>query len=269
MRRVWPRDNSTPWYNSPPTSSSTEGTRSGCCSWSRGIASRLYCLRRLCTMPPRVHRSATTMIVSMDLLTGKKSTVSALTGPSSTIYVSTSNIYIVYTNYPDIFAVDRVPDNVFTGGIISPANVQQGENSTMLRASYADGVASVAATRAVPGTVLNQFSLDEYDGYFRMATSRFVTIGGISTRSDDVSERHGAPPEWCGLFTLGVAMGSPRLSGDTSPPWLNRFRNGTLVRRIPPLSHDDILVGVISMQDIFSAFVSWTHHEGISDAFHC
>ncbi len=42
------------------------------------------------------------------------------------------------------------------------------------------------AVGTVPGTVLNQFSLDEYNGYFRVATSRFATIGGATTRSDDV-----------------------------------------------------------------------------------
>jgi len=44
----------------------------------------------------------------------------------------------------------------------------------------------VAKAGVVPGTVLNQFSMDEYNGYFRIATSRFTTIDGVATTSDDV-----------------------------------------------------------------------------------
>jgi uncharacterized secreted protein with C-terminal beta-propeller domain len=125
------------------------------------------------------------MVVSMSMSTGKETTLSVLTGPSSTIYVSASNIYIVYANYVDYYA-DSIPGDIFTGGVISSTSVGQGENSTIIRASYFDGQVTVAAAGAVPGTVLNQFSMDEYDGYFRVATSRFAVIENNSTRSDDV-----------------------------------------------------------------------------------
>lgn len=126
-----------------------------------------------------------TKIVSMSMSTGKESTISVLTGPSSTIYVSTSNIYVVYANYPEFYA-DNIPGDIYTGGVISSTAVEQGQNSTIFRASYSNGTVGVKAVGTVPGTVLNQFSLDEYNGYFRVATSRFATIGGASTRSDDV-----------------------------------------------------------------------------------
>jgi uncharacterized secreted protein with C-terminal beta-propeller domain len=127
-----------------------------------------------------------TMIPSISMSTGKDSVVSVLTGPSATVYVSTSNIYVVYTNYLNLYAVDGVPGNAFTGGVISGQFVMQSQNSTILRASYAGGVVTVARAGVVPGTVLNQFSLDEYDGRFRMATSRFAMVDGAATRSDDV-----------------------------------------------------------------------------------
>jgi len=125
-----------------------------------------------------------TMILSISMSTGKQNTLCVLTGPSSTVYVSTSNIYVVYTNYPEYYA-DSIPGDVFTGGAISSADLQQAENSTIFRASYSNGTVGVDAVGSVPGTVLNQFSLDEYDGYVRVATSRFATVGGASTRSDD------------------------------------------------------------------------------------
>lgn len=126
-----------------------------------------------------------TMVVSMGMSSGNEKTLSVLTGPSSTIYVSTSNIYVVYTDYQEWYA-DNIPGDVFTGGVISSASLQQAQNSTIFRASYSGGNVTVEAVGSVPGTVLNQFSLDEYGNYFRVATSRFATIGGATTVSDDV-----------------------------------------------------------------------------------
>src|SRR2546426_1802654 len=136
--------------------------------------------------PNRAHISYYTMVTSVSMSTGKASTLSVLTGPSSTIYVSPSNIYVVYANYQEFYA-DNIPGDIYTGGVISSTNLQQGQNSTIFRASYSsDGNVTVKAVGSVPGTVLNQFSLDGYDNYFRVATSRFAKIGGAYTRSDDV-----------------------------------------------------------------------------------
>jgi uncharacterized secreted protein with C-terminal beta-propeller domain len=127
-----------------------------------------------------------TVIPSVSMTTGKESLVSALTGPSATVYVSTSNIYVVFTNYPDLFSTHGIVGDVYSGGTVSIANVEQAQNSTIMRAAYSGGVVTVAAAGVVPGSVLNQFSLDEYDGYFRVATGRFAEVNGSPTRSDDV-----------------------------------------------------------------------------------
>jgi len=126
-----------------------------------------------------------TMVVSMSMSTGNENTISVLTGASSTIYVSTQNIYVVYTNYPQYYA-DNIPGDVFTGGIITPISQQGGQNSTIFRASYVNDTVIVEAAGSVPGTVLNQFSLNEYNNYFMVATSRNALISGTNTISDDV-----------------------------------------------------------------------------------
>jgi uncharacterized secreted protein with C-terminal beta-propeller domain len=129
-----------------------------------------------------------TMILSVSMASGAETTVSVLTGPSSTVYVSTSNIYVVYSDYMLFANVDDIPGNVFTGGVlITSPSVQQDQNSTIFRASYSsNGIVVVQAVGMVPGSVLNQFSMDEYNGYFRVATSRLATIDGNATESDDV-----------------------------------------------------------------------------------
>ncbi|MDA4114285.1 MAG: beta-propeller domain-containing protein, partial [Thaumarchaeota archaeon] len=129
-----------------------------------------------------------TMIASVSMASGAETTISVLTGPSSTVYVSTSDIYVVYSDYRLFANVDGIPGNVFNGGVpITSPSVQQDQNSTIFRASYSsDGKVVVRAVGTVPGSVLNQFSMDEYNSYFRVATSRLATIAGNSTESDDV-----------------------------------------------------------------------------------
>jgi uncharacterized secreted protein with C-terminal beta-propeller domain len=128
-----------------------------------------------------------TMVVGVSMASGAETTLSVLTGPSSTVYVSTSNIYVVYSDYREFANVDDIPGNVFTGGeLITSSSVQLDQNSTIFRASYLNGTVAVQAVGSVPGSVLNQFSMDEYNGYFRVATSRLTTIDGNATESDDV-----------------------------------------------------------------------------------
>ena len=130
--------------------------------------------------PTNAQISFYTMVASISMSTGNEKTISVLTGPSSTVYVSTQNIYVVYANYEQYYA-DNIPGDVFTGGVISSTVQQGGQNSTIFRASYSNGTVIVEAAGSVPGTVLNQFSLNEYNGYFMVATSRNAQIGGTYT----------------------------------------------------------------------------------------
>ena len=136
--------------------------------------------------PVAVQVSYYTIVSGIDMATGQESVVSALTGPSANIYVSPSKIYVVYTNYFDLYYADGIPGDIYSGGVITPQIVARSQNSTVLRMAYVNGTVSVAKAGVVPGTVLNQFSMDEYGGYFRIATSRFAVIDGMATTSDDV-----------------------------------------------------------------------------------
>lgn len=135
--------------------------------------------------PNKAQISYYTIIVSISMASGSESTVSVLTGPSSTIYVSASNIYVVYTDYEDSYS-DSIPGDIFTGGALTGYSFQSGDESTILRVAYANGSIGAQAAGQVPGTVLNQFSMNEYDGDFMVATSRFASVAGVTTRSDDV-----------------------------------------------------------------------------------
>lgn len=79
---------------------------------------------------------------------------SFLLGYSSCIYVSLNNIYIAV-----------------------PKFLEDGQVTEIHKIHVEGGLIKYEASGAVPGYVLNQFSMDEYDGYFRIATTSHPAAG--------------------------------------------------------------------------------------------
>jgi uncharacterized secreted protein with C-terminal beta-propeller domain len=88
---------------------------------------------------------------------------SYLLGYASTMYVSQNNMYITYSTY----------DNQIQGTKIH-------------RISIDEGNIEYEASGEVPGYILNQFSMDEYNGYFRIAT----TTGEVWSMGESASRSH-------------------------------------------------------------------------------
>jgi uncharacterized secreted protein with C-terminal beta-propeller domain len=84
--------------------------------------------------------------------------------PAQDLFVSLNNVYITYTNYW-----------VGIRGWSDGATYQETEKTTIHKITIADGRIEYKSQGEVPGYVLNQFSMDEYQGYFRIAT----TTGGF------------------------------------------------------------------------------------------
>lgn len=137
--------------------------------------------------PNKSQVSVYTMVVSMSMSSGSQKSVAVLTGAASTVYASASNIYVVYPNYPSFYA-DNIPGDVFGGaaGPVAFRAVGQPQNSTVFRVAYLNGDIAVRSAGSFPGVVLNQFSMDEYNGHFRVATSRAVSTNDTNSRSDDI-----------------------------------------------------------------------------------
>ncbi len=92
---------------------------------------------------------------------------SFLLGYDTTLYASTENMYLAYTKAADYGPVRSSGTQV--NGIPT-------EETILHRFSLDRGVISYKATGDVPGRLLNQFSLDEYLGNLRVATT-FGTAG--------------------------------------------------------------------------------------------
>lgn len=85
-----------------------------------------------------------------------------LLGYGSTVYVSTSNFYIAYQVPYTYYYQQRAIAETGEGYV---------DSSVIHRFAIKDGSVDYQATGSVPGTFLNQFSLDEYDGNLRVATT--------------------------------------------------------------------------------------------------
>ncbi|KYH36654.1 MAG: hypothetical protein AYL29_012190 [Candidatus Bathyarchaeota archaeon B24] len=91
-----------------------------------------------------------------------------LTGPTTCMYVSLSNIYLAIPVYP------------------SMEETEYREYTAVYRIRVDGAKIDCAASGQVPGFVLNQFSMDEYDGYFRIAT----TTGHVARTAEEATARN-------------------------------------------------------------------------------
>jgi inhibitor of cysteine peptidase len=89
-----------------------------------------------------------------------------LLGNASNLYVSMDNIYITFPS--------------------QRADVYNTEKTAVHRVSIDGGVIEYDGSGEVPGRPLNQFSMDEHQGYFRMAT----TTGHVSRDGSPTSANH-------------------------------------------------------------------------------
>ncbi|MFQ6129309.1 MAG: beta-propeller domain-containing protein [Candidatus Hadarchaeaceae archaeon] len=92
-----------------------------------------------------------------------------LIGTTQNIFVSSNNIYITYTN------------NWYTPRPLAPKSITRDwetEKTVIHKISIAGGAIEYKSQGEVPGHVLNQFSMDEYLGYFRIATTTGEVWGG-------------------------------------------------------------------------------------------
>ncbi|HEC81353.1 MAG TPA: hypothetical protein ENI42_02860, partial [Thermoplasmatales archaeon] len=85
---------------------------------------------------------------------------SFLLGNTNTMYVSQHNIYLACTKYNN----QAWPLTINT-------YFESKETTVVHKISIKNGDISYAAQGEVPGRILNQFSMDEYNGFFRIATT--------------------------------------------------------------------------------------------------
>lgn len=97
--------------------------------------------------------------------------VSAFLGAGSNIYASAKNLYAAVTQYWVPELADSKGASLLPERLVPAA----AESTAIYRFSLNQGRVEFQGKGDVPGTVLNQFSMDEYNGFFRIATTRGET----------------------------------------------------------------------------------------------
>jgi uncharacterized secreted protein with C-terminal beta-propeller domain len=128
-----------------------------------------------------------TTIVSLDMSNdaAPTSNVTIMMGSAGAIYVSPSNIYVTYPTWSEPIAQPTVapiqPSDQNANITIAPAPivptpimvVPNWEGTAIYRIQISGVSMTFAAQGNVTGNVLGQYSMDEYNGYFRIATTSF------------------------------------------------------------------------------------------------
>ncbi len=116
------------------------------------------------------------VIASLDMAKpGDKADISAYLGAGRNIYASLKNMYISFTDYESY--------RIFRG---KSTNIPESSYNTIVyKFSLENGIASYRIKGTVPGAILNQFSMDESEGYFRIATT-----SGNMWRTDELTSKN-------------------------------------------------------------------------------
>ena len=118
----------------------------------------------------------TTVGVNLEKL-DKSADISTYLGHSSSIYSSKENMYITFPKYES---------NKEDVALRSMIPVNRNITTNIYRFSLENGKMNCKATGEVQGSILNQFSMDESDGYFRIAT----TTGSMTGTGENQSKNH-------------------------------------------------------------------------------
>ena len=93
-----------------------------------------------------------------------------IVGSGQNVYASLENMYIAQTSWPRYSVIGKLKEDYVQKTVIT-------------KFELADGEIEFVGTGDVKGHILNQFSMDEYDEHFRIATTAGQVWGGKSTNN--------------------------------------------------------------------------------------
>lgn len=108
-----------------------------------------------------------TVLTSTDLSAGAQTDACTVLGSASTVYMTPNSIYLAATFY------DEEESDPYQEAQYSVVDHVSSRSTTLSAFDLTDGL-TLRATGAVPGSLLNQFSLDEKDGNLRLAVTEYT-----------------------------------------------------------------------------------------------
>lgn len=136
-------------------------------------------------------------IAAFDITSNEEVNIQTYLGAGENIYVSSENLYVSVTNYnyglirplpADVLTVepDAPVSNKIAAEPIASDLPSNRETTTVYKFSLNGTKVTYLNKGDVPGRILNQFSMDEYNGFFRIAT----TVGDAWGTGDNVSKNN-------------------------------------------------------------------------------
>ena len=113
---------------------------------------------------PEVSSTRYVVVSSYDLKAGEVTDTQTVLGGGDTLYMSHDNIYVANSYYKETVGAPR------TEGVYTVTEYRDEMVTDLIRFDLSDGL-SVAAGGRVPGNLESQFSMDEYQGHLRLATT--------------------------------------------------------------------------------------------------
>lgn len=119
---------------------------------------------------PPVYAQSFITVASIDLesLDLEKETI---VGSAETVYASENNLYLAHTQYYDPSDWPRILAGTIDTIIAPQPYIQPQVKTVISKFSLNEGTISFSGQGKVTGRLLNQFSMDEWDNHFRVATT--------------------------------------------------------------------------------------------------
>jgi len=135
---------------------------------------------------PRVRVTNFVTIAALDIKTGEM-TKETVAGSANNLYASENNIYLAeeYYEYADYNGPIPLEIGMMVKSIYMP-QISTTEKTAVSKFHVENGKISFGGQGVAPGHILNQFSMDEYNGNFRIAT----TVGAVSRSGESQSKNN-------------------------------------------------------------------------------
>ncbi|MFA5880876.1 MAG: beta-propeller domain-containing protein [Eubacteriales bacterium] len=127
------------------------------------------------------------LVAGLDLANpDKKMEVSTYLGSGQNIFASQDNLYVAVTQYETNGDFPRPGIGIMAPSILPMPEREPRNDTVVYKFMLNQGQVKYTARGEVPGTVLNQFSMDEYKGNFRVATTK----GEIWRKDENTSKNN-------------------------------------------------------------------------------
>ena len=117
-------------------------------------------------LPPVCSSTEYVVVASYDAATGEMLQTISLLGSLGDMYMNDSGIYLLSSDWRSQTV------STYRESVYDVTEYLNASETRVTRIAIADGALSLAGSGTVPGSLENQFSADEYNGYLRIVTTR-------------------------------------------------------------------------------------------------